>query len=562
VGRGRGHRPAALAVLAALACAIPATAGAHDLGLPPYIYGDAGRAASAVAPAAAEGCPTAADPATFASKAQLLSDNGVMASLGRRPTGSAAQQRWIGWLERRLREVKGLDVGSVPYDIDRWAEGGAGLRAGGTEVPISGAVPYAKAATQSGPLVYVPAGTALTADAVKGKVVVRDAVPGTVPSAAFRAVEWFEWDPDGTLLADAGGNYERDFAGYNQRVIDLEDAAKAGAAGLVFVHGFPREQVRGQYAPYEGTHWKVPAVYVGVDEGERLKRLAAGSAPARVAIKAKTVRTTTRTLIATLPGVSDERFVIESHTDGMNAIWDNGPIAILALARHFAALPRECRPRTMQFVFTTGHLYQHLVDDKDRGGAAEQEAKQLDADYDKGSIALVFALEHLGAREYAAQPRDGGKPGRVLKPSGRTELNTMFVGESPVLVRAVDEQVVNHDIRRTFVLRGADAPAAKIPPHNSYGGEGGAYQQHLIPTIALVTGPWTLYNPAFGMEAIDGDLMRRQALLFADLMHGLAGESATAMGGGYLGYRAARSLVCGSGLATLGLARCAGDPYG
>ena len=485
-----------------------------------------------------------------------------MAKLGRRPTGSAAQLRFIGWLEQQLRAVDGLKVGSVPYSIDRWVEDGAALEAGGARVPISGAVPYAKAADGRGPLVYVPNGTAVSAQDVKGKVVVRDAVPGTVPYAAFRAVEWFEWDPDGTMLGDAPGTYERDFAGYNQRITDLDDAAKGGAAGLVFVHGFPADQVRGQYAPYEGTHWKVPAVYVGVDEGERLKQLAASGAPARVVIRAHDVKAQTRTIIATLPGVSDERMVVESHTDGMNAIWDNGPIAILALARHFASLPQECRPRTLQFVFTTGHLYQRLMGGQDRGGGAELEAKQLDKDYDAGSVALVFALEHLGAREYAAEPRGGGLPGRVLKPTGRNELNTMFVGESPVLVHAVDEQVVNHDIRRTFVLRGADAPAVFVPPHNSYGGEGGAYQQHLIPTIALVTGPWTLYNPAFGMEAIDGELMRKQTLLFADLMHGLASTPSQALGGGYLAYREFRSLVCGSAFATLGLTRCPGDPYG
>src|SRR6185503_11110694 len=106
----------------------------------------------------------------------------------------------------------GLKVGSVPYSIDRWVEDGAALEAGGARVPISGAVPYAKAADGRGPLVYVPNGTAVSAQDVKGKVVVRDAVPGTVPYAAFRAVEWFEWDPDGTMLGDAPGTYERDFA--------------------------------------------------------------------------------------------------------------------------------------------------------------------------------------------------------------------------------------------------------------------------------------------------------------------------------------------------------------
>jgi hypothetical protein len=556
-----GRIVASIAV--ALGCALVVVpAGAHTPTLPPYIVGDRSGPPAAVIPAAAAGCPDSADPASFEDTATLLRENRVMADLGRRPTGSAQQLRFIAWLEDRLRAIAGVQVGDVPYAVDRWVERSARLTAGGQRVAISGAVPYAKAGTGTGPLAYVPPGTALGGQDLKGKVVVRDAVPGVVPNAAFRAVEWFEWDPDGTLLTDAGGNYERDFAGYNQRLTDLDDAAKGGAAALVFVHGFPRAQVRGQYAPYEGIHWKVPAIYVGADEGARLEQLAKTAAPASVTIDAQDVDSPTRTIVATLPGVSDERMVVESHTDGMNAIWDNGPIAILALARHFAALPRECRPRTLQFVFTTGHLYQHLMGTTDRGGGAEQEAKQLDAEYDKGSIAMVYALEHLGAKEYAAVPRTDGAPGRVLKPTGRSELNTLFAGESPVLVHALEEQVVKHDLRRTFVLRGSDAPAAKIPPHNSFGGEGTEYQQHLIPTIALVTGPWTLYNPAFGMEAIDGELMRRQTLIFADLIHELGSQPAAALGGGYLGERAARSLVCSSAFATLGLARCAGDPYG
>ena len=52
--------------------------------------------------------------------------------------------------------------------------------------------------------------------------------------------------------------------------------------------------------------------------------------------------------------MSEERLVVQSHTDGMNAVWDNGPTAMIAMAEHMAALPKECRPRTIEFVFTTG----------------------------------------------------------------------------------------------------------------------------------------------------------------------------------------------------------------
>src|SRR5207247_2650309 len=183
-------------------------------------------------------------------------------------------------------------------------------------------------------------------------------------------------------------------------------------------------------------------------------------------------------------------------TDGMTAVGDNGPIAMLALARHFAALPVECRPRTVQFVFTTGHLYQHLVaGSADRGGSAEIEAKLLDDDYAGGKVALVFALEHMGALEYAAVARKDGGPGRELDPTGKTEVNTFFTGDSPVLVSTITHAVVARNLGRTYILQGADAPGPHLPVHETFGGEGTAYHQHLIPTIAFVTGPWPLYNP-------------------------------------------------------------------
>jgi len=522
--------------------------------------------------AAPSGCPATTNAGALESTRQLLADNQVMSDFGQRPTASPAQGRFVDWLDTKMGQLPGMAMASVGYSINRWVDQGQSLSAGRSggalsPVPISGPVPYAHTTPPAGvtaPLLYVPAGTPLAGQDIKGKIVVRDAVPGQVPFADFSAVEWFHYDPDLSLTKDAaaGGVYERDFAGYQQRLDDL-DAAGKGAAGLVFVHGFPRAQVAGQYAPYEGIHWNVPALYVGADEGARLKKLAAVHGTARIRLAAVDRRSQTRMLTATLPGVSAERIVIQSHTDGMNAIWDNGPVAMLALARRFAALPKACRPRTLQFVFTTGHIYQHLQGTATRGGSSELEAKQIDDAYGRGTVAMVFAIEHLGAREYAAVPRTDGGPGRVLRQTGRTEINTMFAGESPVLVNAIRQAVMDRGIARTYVLRGSDVPGARIPVHDSFGGEGTSYQQHLIPTIALVSGPWTLYNPSFGMEAVNGDLMRRQTLAFSDMIGSLATVPSAALGGGYIVQRDVRSILCAnSALSTLGFTRCPGSTYG
>jgi PA domain len=566
---------AGTAVCVALAALPAAPATAHSGPLPSFIYSqrDAIAAPSLAVPTPASGCPTTTPDASLESTGRLLADNRVMSNFGQRPTASPNQMRFVDWLANSMAQVPGMRLGSVGYSIDRWLARGTGLAAGAStgsmsKLLTSGAVPYARTTSSAGvtaPLVYVPPGVSLAGQDIKGKIVVRDAVPGSVPFADFTAVEWFQYDPDGSLTTNAasGGVYERDFAGYQQRVDDLQAAGAASAAGLIFVHGFPRRQVQGQYAPYEGIHWQIPAVYVGADEGQKLKQLAAAHGVARMSVAADDRQAPTRMLIATLPGISPERIIIQSHTDGMNAIWDNGPIAMLALARRFAALPIECRPRTLQFIFTTGHIYQHLLGTADRGGSSELEAKELDKQYDQGSVAMVFAIEHLGAREYAAVPRTDGGPGRVLVKTGRTEVNTFFAGESPVLVNSIERAVVNRNIARTYVLRGSDVPSAKIPVQNSFGGEGTAYQQHLVPTIALVAGPWSLYNPSFGMEAIDVDLMRKQTLAFSDMIGELSSVPSALLAGGYIPERAVRMILCSqSGLATLGFTRCAGDPYG
>ena len=515
---------------------------------------------------AAPGCPASANPLTFASTDQMLGWNRTMDNFGKRPTASPNHQRFIQWLKQGMGQLPGVSLREIPYEVERWLERGAELKVGPgsstlESLPLGGAVPYAQVTAAGGgsaPLVYLSGDQAIADNDVRGKILVRDATPGSVPNAAFAALQWFTWDPEQTLTTTIAGNYERDYLAYEQRIHDLEEAALAGAAGLVFVHGVPREQIRGQYAPYEGKKWDVPAVYVGVDEGEQIKELARTGGMGSLRLTASQQRAPTQTVVATLPGLSAERIVIESHTDGMNAVWDNGPIAMLALAKHFAALPIECRPRTLEFAFTTAHLFQQL-DPSERDGGAEQYAEELDAAYEQGTLALVVALEHMGAREYAAVPRTDG-PGRVLQQTGQSEPAGIFIGESPVLVEQVAQAVVGRDLRRTLGLRGADLPGLHLPPHHSFGGEGGPYHKHLLPTVALVTGPWSLYNPAFGMEAIDGALLHNQTLTFADLLHSVGSIPRESLAGGYLAQREARDLLCAASPDGFGLVNCADLP--
>ena len=501
-------------------------------------------AAALPATASAAGCPARVSPAQFDSKRWLRGLNALESRLGPRPTGSAAQARFVAALERRMKAIPGVRVRSIRYRISRWDASATRLRVGSANLPVAGPVPYAEptpAAGVTAPLVYLPIGTAITAANAAGRIVVREPLPGRVALAVFgpQLLGIFTWDPGRTI--DPGERYERDFLANPQP--ELEAAAEAGAAGLIFMRDQPRSQARGHYAPYEGLQWEVPALYLGADESARLREaIAAGAgATATVTIRARRRPVTTRTLLATLPGRRSQRLVVESHTDGVNAIWDNGPVSMVAMARYLARLPRRCRERTVQFAFVTGHLYQHLTGPRVRDGGAEQIAQRLDRAYDRGGVAAVIVLEHLGAREWERRPRAGG-PGQVLRLSGRSELMLVAISRSDALRREVRRVVVRHDLRRHALIDGADfPPPGTVPPRCSFGGEGGPYNKHLLPTVAAIAAPATLFDPAFGLEGVDFRLMRRQTIAFTELARRLDGMSRAAIAGDVTRFRRQRA---------------------
>ncbi len=555
-----------LIVALLLLAALPTSARGDGL---PTLVDPAPRSGWLAAPKTAEGCPTTTDKKRLGDAAQLYALNEKMASYGARATGNPQHRRWIHHLQDRLAKIPGLELEKVDYPINRWTETKVALRvrasgAKAERLPVAGPVPYAKPAPKGGvaaPLAYVPTATAIAkAKDVRGKIVVREAVNTSIPNPVLTALQWFTWDPGGTLTGQIGESYERENNAV--RATDMLEAAAAGAKGVIFLRPYPREQVEGEYAPYEGIEWPVPSLFAGADEAARIRQLAKEGGSARITLEAQRKRVNTRMLLATLPGLSDEKLVVQSHTDGMNAVWDNGPVAMVEMAEYFAKLGKACRPRTLLFAFTTGHLYQHLVD-PERDGSAEQVAKRLDAEYDRGKVAAVFAMEHMGAKRFKVVPRGGGKPGKeIVRDGNHLETTSIFVGESPVLISDLGTAIQRANVKETIALRGADLPGLQIPPHANYGGEGIPYQAHLLPVVALVTAPWPLFMPAFKDTAalIDKGQLYRQTLAFTELVHISSTQPRELLGGGYLAYRAARQLVCGTALEVLGLVRRCNAP--
>lgn len=498
------------------------------------------------AAAASESSCTAVASGEFASAAALARMNERMASFGApRATGNTAHRRFVSWLDDKLDAIPGVRLKSLTYPIRRWDASRVELSVGSDDLPVAAPLPYSKPTGAKGvtaPMAYLPSGEDISAANSAGRIVVRELPPGSVPYGVFApgllGIDAF----DQSGLLTGGGSYRRDFLAPVRP--DIEAAEAAGAEGIVFLRPLPKRQLKDFYAPYEGLQWKVPGVYLGADQSQEVRDALAENptADAKLTIEAKRTPVKTRTLLATIPGRSDQKLVVDSHTDGTNAVEDNGPITMLAMARYLAKLPRSCRPKTVQMAFVTGHFYQHLEGpDKPRDGGSERIAERLDSRYDSGRVGAVMVLEHLGAYEYDAVPRTGG-PGEKLVRTDRHELSLVPVTNSEPLRRATIDMVKSRKLDPTAVIWGADIPSEDRVPHFcSFGGEGSPYERHLLPTVATIAAPNVLFDPAFGTEAIDFRYMRKQSLGWTQVLLEMGFMSRTELAGDVIEMRAERA---------------------
>lgn len=501
-------------------------------------------------------CPSEVDAQQFATAEDLRSLATELNAFGLRSPGSDQHEASLDWLADQLQSVPGMTIAWDEYTIDRWqptpeapgdlpgrdlaAAGGLRVETpdGPQDIPVIGAVPFTEPTAEAdgeadgttgedggrGPLVLIPDGEPITTANAAGKVVVRTIPHSTIPFAGFQAIAHHVTDD---LPTD--GDYDRPYL----RPLDetLIDAGAAGAAGVVLVWDAPTDQLRGYWDPHTGTRFAVPAVYVGSDVADRLLALVAEGAEASVTVRAAWDGAPTRNLIATLPGRTRERMVVNTNTDSVSWVQENGTVAAVALARYLGSLPTECRARDVVFALTSNHLG-FSADGTFRVGP------ELDRGVDEGTVAFVMALEHLGTREILPRGVDGR-----LELTGAGEVFAWSAPqESPVLVQASVDAVQRRGLDRTAVLQGVGVPVPdQVPAICSQGGLGTNFHGLLIPTIAGISGPWSLWAPAFGERALDFDRMRGQILAFGDVLVGLDDVDRDEIAGDYLAARQARA---------------------
>ena len=423
---------------------------------------------------------------------------------GLRATGSAAEASYLDRLHDDLERagVKHVHFESVP--MDRWTTSTWGLAAAGAPMRTASYLPYSgrtPAAGTTAPLVLVEDPKAVAPGSLAGKIAVYDLVTTTLPLAGLPLIAYEDavYDPNKELT----GDYRRPYS--NQGVAELEAMQAAGAVGVIVVLDFPAVIANGSYFPYDGIIRRVPGLYVDREVGATLKAQAKAGATATLKLPAKVAKVKSRNLLGVIPGRSSRCVTLHCHTDGSNAIEDNGPDAIVAIAQYLARLPRKALPHSILILLNTGHFH---------GGVGARSFLQRHQDDLARLTNAAVTIEHLGAREW-----NEISPGKVGF-TGRFEPATFFTPGSKALVDAGFAALKRSRSHPSGILKPGNPTASGTADDPVWGGEGQyLYGIGHIPDANYIAGPTYLLN--WGIDTtdkIDFRQMRRQAIAFTEMI--------------------------------------------
>lgn len=454
------------------------------------------------------------------SKENLQKGMETLISIGPKLTGSAGQLAFIDYLKAEIRAL-GLPVYADPFYFDRWQATGASLSLigeDGEETPlhISSVHPYSGETPEEGvtaPLLYLSGiDKAIKAE---GKIVVMKIEDlGKIPSEiAFDMRS--AYPADTTMPAF----YNGPVATAMVRCL-AEGALKLlKPAAAVFVwEGIPDAAVEGQWMPFIQDYLGLPVVWLNASDGETLIAAAKEKRTARFVLTAEKEKLAyTETFYTIVEGEEKgECVIVNTHTDGPNAVEENGGVALLELLRHVAAKkPR----RTHIFLFTTGHFRLPVFKDIRTGGFQSasrwlQYHRNLwDGKCNHLKCVANLAVEHLGCLEWLVE--DGQYVG-----TGKPDVEMVYTGNKYMDALYIETVKEHRRNTRSMTLKG----------HNMlHFGEGQNFFTMGIPGVCLVPGPYYLCveSPTMEVEKFDLDLMAEQTETFLRLIEKLeAADSA------------------------------------
>lgn len=454
------------------------------------------------------------------SKNEMLKGIKMMNSFGSRITGSKGQLDFIRYLKDEIKNMD-LEVYSDPFFFKKWEVKEASLSLygynGPEEIEISSVFPYSGETKDTGITSELVYSVGDKIYGVKDKIAVVEVTELSELPSELAFDKRSSYPDEVTLPENYTGPVATTFVKFTYSRI----AKLRGARAIIFIwKGINDECVKGQYLPFILDYQGIPAVWLGEKEGRKVIEAAIAHRTATITLTADTKRHAyTETFYCMLPGKSDkESVIINTHTDGVNCVEENGPIALLQLIKTLKEIPLE---RTHIFVFVTGHFRLPIFRDI-TGGGIQATSKWLAMHRDlwdgkSGHLKAVagVSIEHLGCMEWAESDGEYKATGEIqteLVYTGNVEVNDIYM-----------DNVRDRKLVKTMTLRG----------HNLlHFGEGQPLFNVGIPEISTVSAPDYLCveSPTHEMEKFNIDLMYEQTKTFEKIIKKIDSYSAKEIG--------------------------------
>ncbi len=290
---------------------------------------------------------------------------------------------------------------------------------------------------------------------------------------------------------------------------ELIAAARAGnAAGLVLVLDANRELATGLYTFPVPELYDVPTLILDRAAGDAVWRAAEAGRSATLRLEAEVVESEAWQLIGYLPGrdygtPDDEVIQLVTHTDGPAVSQDNGALGLLALVRHFAAIPQAERPRTLMLYLDC----RHFMPGQEEAFAGQDYFARHPAAREK--VVAVVGMEHLGQVEYREE-------GERLVPTGRTDPSMIWTSDDPRLLGAAVAAVKAHRLP-SAVIRNVARPGVHGRSQGRWYGMASPARTGGLPAVAIMGTMGGYWGTSGGVERLDPELFRRQVAVFVQL---------------------------------------------
>lgn len=331
------------------------------------------------------------------SQEEMLREIEKMNSFGSRTTGSKGHNQFIAWLKNELTDM-GLKVHSDRYTFDRWEEEKSAVYIGGKEVLVSSAYPYSGETDENGvtgELVYT---TKDDYKKAKGKIAViqidnsKRLPAGLIMNERYQSTLQNHVMPgDGDLVLTTA-----------LQDANLEKAKKEGVLAVILVwKGVSDEKAKDQYVPFTSDYAGIPAVWINQTNGNQVIEAAKSHKDGTVILQAnRQDQAFTESFYVTIEGKNKkEAIIINSHTDGVNVVEENGAVGMLSMIRY---LQQNQPERTMVFAFVTGHFRLPVFKGTSQASSTWMQAHKELWDGEEGNMKAVagITVEHLGSMEW------------------------------------------------------------------------------------------------------------------------------------------------------------------